>query len=258
MANVVTFLKNYKDFGFKVRYVTAKNYLNTLLTTTDFVEKKIMLIRITEEVISSTEDLTMWLAAINNRNNLSNKCRDIWEYLINCWATDEEVLKILKQYSRVKTGKGLLTKFKTPPVVKILTYLKTDEVTFNKLLDKLLESIKASLHNRTAGRKVLLKFHNKIKHGMVVQDYGNELYIREIEANHPKKGKRLYGRNRNLYIPFDVDKAKSMVGTVEANAYAVKTLVILLMADITYQLETKKRKLGKRQRIFWEESLRGY
>jgi len=104
----------------------------------------------------------------------------------------------------------------------------------------------------------LLKFHNKIKHGMVVQDYGNELYIREIEANHPKKGKRLYRRNRNLYIPFDVDKAKSMVGTVEANAYAVKTLVILLMADITYKLETKKRKLGKRQRIFWEESLRGY
>jgi len=86
-----------------------------------------------------------------------------------------------------------------------------------------------------------------------VQDYGNDLYIREIEANKARNGKRLYRRNRNLYLPFDSEKAKKMVGTIEANAYAVKTLIILLMADISYGLEMRKRRFGKQQKKFWEE-----
>jgi hypothetical protein len=257
MANVVIFLKNYMRFGFKIRLVTAKSYLNVLLNSKNYEEQKIMMLRITEELISSTEDLTMWLAAINNRNHLKNIYSDIFEFLLSCWATDEQTLMILKQNARVKTAKGLLKKFEAPPLVRILEYLKTDEETLNKLLNKLIDAIKESLQNRTGSRKALLKFHNKVKHGMIIQDFGDELYIREVEHNNSKNGKRHYKRNRNLFIPYDPERAKKMVGTIEVNANAVKTIVIILMADVAYNLQRRKRKLGKKQRAYWEEAFNG-
>lgn len=253
MANIITFLKNYKDFGFKIRLVTAQNYLKIIDISTDFTEQKIMMLRILEELISSTEDLTMWLAAISERNIVDKKYRDEWEYLLVTEATDDRIVKILRTHSRIKTGKGLLKRFKTPPFKRILSYLKTDEATLMSLVNKLLEAIKASLKNRTVSKKVLIRFHNKVKHGMVVQDYGNELFIRDLKPKLSKK--RLIRRNRNLIIPFDQERAKKMVRTIETNAYAIKTIIILLMADYSYQLETRKRKLGKRQKEFWADSL---
>lgn len=255
MANTVTFLKNYKDFGFSIRLITAKSYLEKFQSSMDPKVQKSMMLRITEELIASTEDLTMWLSASMEREKQVKKYRDIWEFLLQCEADDEDMIKILKKVARIRTSGGLLKRLKLPPMKEIITFLKTDEDTVIKLVDKLLESIKASLHNRTASKRVLVRFHNKVKHGMMVQDYGNELFIRDLKTKINKKTNRITRKNRNLYLEVDLERAKKMVGSVEANAYAIKTLIILLLCDYAYDLKTSKKRLTKNRRKFLEEVL---
>lgn len=255
MANTVTFLKNYKDFGFSVRLITAQTYLEKFSSSLDSKVKKSIMLRITEELIASTEDLTMWLSGTMERRKQSRKYRDIWEFLLQCEADDEDIVKILRQVARTRTSKGLIKKLQLPPLKEIITFLKTDEETFLKLVDKLLESIKASLQNRTAAKRVLVRFHNKVKHGMIVQDYGNELYIRDLRTKINNHTNRITRKNRNLYLPIDEDRAKKMVGSIEANSYAIKTLVILLLCDFAYEIKAGKKRMTKNRRKFLEEIL---
>lgn len=254
MANTITFLKNYKDFGFKVRITTAKTYLNTLQQNPDTEVKKIMMLRLIEELISSTEDLAMWLAAVEQRENPDKKRRDIWEYLLLCQANDAFVKDILKSVSRVKTGKGLLKKLSLPPLSELVEGGKMDEKSITALLDKLLETIKASNHNRTAANSLFIRFHNKVKHGMMVQSEANGLFIRDLSLGKGKSG-RIIRRNRNMFLDFNEDRAKKIVGSIEAVGYAVKNLVTLLLLHYWYNLKTRKNKLSKKEIDFWTEAL---
>lgn len=254
MANTITFLKNYKDFGFKVRIITAQTFLNTLLESKDIEIKKIMMLRLVEELISSTEDLAMWLAAVEQRENSDKKRRDIWEYLMLCQANDVFVKNTLKSVSRVKTGKGLLKKLRLPPVDELAQAGKLDEKSITPLLDKLLETFKTAYHNRTAANNLFIRFHNKVKHGMMVQNETNGVFVRDLTIDTGKSG-RIIRRNRNLYLDLNDEKAKKITGSIEATGYAIKNLVTLLLSHFWYQLKTRKRKLSKKEIRFWIEAL---
>ncbi len=254
MANTITFLKNYKDFGFKVRILTARSYLNTMLTNSDPQIKKVMMLRIIEELISSTEDLAMWLAAVDQRERSDKRRRDVWEYLLLCQANDEFVKRILQSVSKVKTGKGLLRKLNLPPLGALVEAGKLDEKSIVALLDKLAETIRSSHHNRTASGNLFIRFHNKVKHGMIVQDEANGLFIRDLRIKTGKTG-RIIRKNRNIYLPLDEERAKKIVGTIEAVGYAVKNLSVLMLLHYWHKLKTRKRKLSKSELKFWEESL---
>lgn len=254
MANVITFLKNYGNFGWKIRQITSQVYLTTLLTSSDKQVKKVMMVRIAEELVSSTEDLAMWLAAMGSRMVQNKRYRDEWEYLLGCKVNDESVSKVLREFARCKTADGLLKKFKLPPTSILLEFLKTDEESLMRLLEKMLETTKVSLKNRKVERGLLLRFHNKVKHGMAVED-DTGLFVRDRQQKVSKKGKFIT-RNRNIVLRLDEDKAKKMVGTIETNANMVKFISSLLLSDYAYKLRTYRRKLGKRQIRFWEEALK--
>lgn len=254
MANTITFLKNYKDFGFKVRIVTAKSHLDTLLTSSDPQIKKIMMLRLIEELVSSTEDLAMWLVAVDQRERSDKRRRDIWEYLLLCQANDQLVKQTFQSLSKVKTSKGLLKKLHLPPLKALVEAGKLDETRIIALLDKLVETIRSSHHNRTASKGLFLRFHAKVKHGMVVQDEQNGLLIRDLTIKTGKTG-RIIRKNRNMYLAVDEERAKKIVGTIEAVGYAVKNLSVLMLLHYWNKLKTRKRKLSKSELKFWEESL---
>lgn len=257
MATTITFLKNYQTFAFRVRMDTSKIYLEKMLASDDPQIKKVMMLRITEELISSTEDLTMWLAAMLERSRFSSRIADVWEYLLQLQATDEQTLALLKSLTRIRTGNGLYRRFTLPPIEKIAEFTKTGVETIMPFFDNLLKAIKSSYRNRTVSKKILLRFHNKVKHGMVIQDYGSGLFIRDFKPR--RKGARK--SNRNIFLPLDEVKAKKMVGTIEVNSVAVKFLVILFMTDYGYMMEQRKssgKKLSKKELLFLQESLRDY
>lgn len=67
--NRFEFLKNYKEFACYIRYRTANVYFNQLVSSKDSKERRAMMLRIIEELTASTEDLSMWLIAVKERNN---------------------------------------------------------------------------------------------------------------------------------------------------------------------------------------------
>lgn len=257
MANTITFLKNYQRFAWNVRLISAKSYLASFKTSQDEQEKKVMMLRITDELISSTEDLAMWIAAIESRKNPTKQFRDVWEFMLQVRATDDQIAQTLNEIARVRTALGLIKKLKLASIKHLSVAAKMDEPTLTAVLEKILEAVKEAKHNRTASRGVLLRFHNKVKHGMMIQDYGNELFIRDLKTKMNKKLNRISRKNRNLYLQIDIDRAEKMVGTIEANCYAMHGLVSLVIYDFIDQLLNKKRKLTEKQKKFWAEALNG-
>lgn len=257
MATAVTFLKNYRQFGRKVRILTAQTYLEKLQLTQDVSEKKVMMLRITEELIASSEDLTMWLAGLKQKEAFNNNIDNIWDYLLVTSATEEQIEGELKNLARARTGMGLYKKFNLPSIDYLARFAKTDKDTILSLFMKLLEVIKASLHNRTARRKVMQRFHNKVKHGMVIQDYGSNLYIRDYKL--PTSTKRR--SNRHLYLDLEEDRFKKMVGTIEATTSVIDFIVSLFLADYGSKIEKRRmegKKISKKEMRFLKDSLIDY
>lgn len=250
MANTITFLKNHQRFGWRVRTLTAKTYLEKMTNTSEDQEKKVMILRITEELISSTEDLAMWIGAMQTRGNPTKAYKDVWEYMLLGRASDEQIVTILKDVARAKTANGVIRKLRLASIDKIADAANMDGSDIQSILLKILEAVKASQLNRTVKRGVLLRFHNKVKHGMMVQDYGHELFIRDLML-----GKKQRKRNRNLYLDINIDKGKKMIETIEANGYAIKSIISLLFYDFIEQLENKKHRMSDKQKKFWIEAL---
>jgi hypothetical protein len=256
MANTVTFLKNYIKFAWEVRLITAKIFITKFQQSNDDSEKKVMMLRIVEELISSTEDLAMWIAATEARQRPTKKYRDVWEYLLQIEATDDQIVHILNDAARARTANGLARKLNLAPLSQLTVAAKMSEQDLIGIITELLKAVKAARHNRTAARKLLLRFHNKVKHGMMVQDYNGELYVRDLRTKINKSTNRITRKNRNVYLALDFERAKKMVGTIEANCYAVRGLASLLMYDFINQLINRKRKkLTDKQKRFWEEAL---
>src|SRR5579864_7783406 len=108
--NTFEFLKNYKDFANHIRYNTAYVLLNELKSTKNVELQKLLMLRIIEELIASTEDLAMWLVALHSRNDGDRKYRDEWERILALEITQEQSSKTLMSFKRLKTTKGFLKK----------------------------------------------------------------------------------------------------------------------------------------------------
>lgn len=247
--NTIIFLKNYNQFAFRVRLDTALCYLEKMNQTTDISIKKVMMLRITEELLNSTEDLTMWLSAFAKRNNFQSmkNASDVWEYMLLCFASDKFVNDNLASFTRARTTKGLMKKMNVS-IEELAEFGKIDATSLEELMAKLLETIKGAQNNRTASRGVLLRFQNKIKHGMMVLDDGSKLYIRDLKI-------KKYKKNRNLELPLNEVRAEKMVGTVKANCYAVKNIITLFLLHYATLLKASKKPLSKKDQKFWAEAI---
>lgn len=253
MANSVTFLKNYVKFGYKVRTITASSFLKTLIENDDPDVKKAMMLRIVEEQVASSEDLAMWIAAVKNKDKADKKRRDVWEYLLLCQVNETLEKEALNSVSRARTIKGLLSKFGLPPLKDLAQGSKLNEEQLVPILNKLQETIKIIKHNRTVRKGLVLRAQNKIKHGMVVLSVSGGVMIRDYK---PKDGAtRIVRKNKNIFIDVDEERAKKMVGSIEATGYAIMNLVSFLILDSWYKLKTRKRKLSPKEREFWTEVL---
>lgn len=252
MTNTLLFLKNYPKFGSQVRIHTAKLYLETLKQTRDEVLKKVMMLRITEELISSTEDLALWVYAVREKESPTKRYRDIWELLLGAKVGDLDVKSAFRSVSRVRTVDGLMKKLNFTRLEILLAnspQVTLEEDRIIQLFKSVLRAIKASKRYREIKGGVLIRFHNKAKHGMMVLDQGHEIFIRDMTF--PKKRRR----NRNLYLLIDVDKAESMVNTIQRNADAVSTLASTALLDYIYKFKRSKFRRTKKIIQIFEEVL---
>ena len=111
MINTIQFLKNYDVFASQARYHTAKLYLNELKNNKELKpnNQKLMKLRIIEEFVSATEDLSLWLLIVSKRLDKLKKL-DIWERLLFAEATTEDAKIFLEGLGRLRTPNSILKK----------------------------------------------------------------------------------------------------------------------------------------------------
>lgn len=238
MATSITFLKNYKGFGRKIRPITATLLYKALLESKDQKDKKVYFLRLFEENISSSEDMLYWACVAYMREQYPPEIKDEWEFLLNVGIgkgiTDDILISKLEEMSKLSNGKELLSSFGVENFEEFCKFggLQMEQVL--ALAEKLLETVRTCFHNRSVSETALLRSHNKIKHGMVVLDEGEALFIRDYY------GKK--GSNRNLVIEMDIERAKGLLGTIEANSACIHMIISVCL----YHHSLKIMEMGKR------------
>jgi hypothetical protein len=243
-TNTVQILKNYLRFASGARYRTAQIYLKELETSDHLPTQKLMMARIVQEVIASTEDLAMWLVAIHERNAKNPRYKDIMQKILTV-KQDRDNTKILKGFKRIKTADGLLKKLNLPSVNVIAKEKKSTENEIGDGILILKNAIDKSLYNREVSDGVLLRFYNKIKHGMMIfhdPSDASSIWIHDYWSGYSNskksKRKRIVRKNRDVFLKVDIAKAKIFVGTIKAFSQAIQELIRLALFDLEYQIKT--------------------
>lgn len=256
MINTIQFLKNYDIFASQARYYTAKLFLDELQNNKDLKpnNQKLMKLRIIEEFVSATEDLSLWLLVVSNRHSKSPNF-DIWERLLLAEATTDEAKNFMASLGRLRSPKSVLKKLDIIPSKKLSEIFGVDESELSQSIEYIIKAIKATIHNRKVSKGVLIRAHNKIKHGMAVYLDGkdiNNLLIRDMRMVGATGNKRR--KNRYFEIKFDAARAEKLVGSILAISHAIRGLIYLVQADFRYHIATDK-KIHKKTREYWRTEL---
>ncbi len=250
--NRFEFFKNYKEFACYIRYKTANVLCNQLENSRDLNEQRALMLRIVEELAAQTDDLSMWLQAIMQRNDGDKKYRDEWERLLSIRTNHSDSKKVIDSFRRVRSLGGFLRKLDFPPISQIAKIHSTNEILMKEGVDTVWRSVRDAIEQRIVKSRILELVQNKIKHGMMVYTDTNEnkIWIRIFKVNCEGTGrkKRLSRLNRNVEIPIDEPKAKSMVGTIKAYGQAIEALINLLLIDYKYKILSKKIRLKRENR----------
>lgn len=252
MINTIQFLKNYDIFASQARYFTAKLFLDELKNNKELKpnNQKLMKLRIIEELVSATEDLSLWLLVVSERLDKTKKL-DIWERLLLAEATTNEAKLFLEDLSRLRSPKSVLKKLNIIESNKLEAQLGLSDNEIKESLDYIIKAIKATIKNRQVSNGVLVRAHNKIKHGLAVyldaKDINN-LIIRDLKLVGKSGSKRK--KNRYFDIKFDVERAEKLVGTILAISHAIRGLIYLVQADFRYRISTDMR-IKSKTRNFW-------
>lgn len=105
--NTISFLRSYKDFACHIRSKTVQVYLEKIHSSDDKRLQIGLMVRIVEELVNSTEDLSMWLLAIASRNDGNKKYRDIWERILSVDIKSDPkdvTYKTLVRFGKAKTA----------------------------------------------------------------------------------------------------------------------------------------------------------
>lgn len=252
MINTIQFLKNYDVFASQARYYTAKLFLDELENNKDLKpnNQKLMKLRIIEEFVSATEDLALWLLVVSKRLEKSKKL-DIWERLLIAEATTVDTKIFLESLGRLRAPNSILKKLDIISKKILSKQLGVSEKEIDESLKYIIKAIKATIQNRNVSKGVLVRAHNKIKHGMAVYLDGkdiNNLLIRDLRMVGNTKRKRKM--NRYLEIKFDLERAKKLVGSILVVSHAIRGLIYLVQSDFRYRITTDKY-VHKKTRMYW-------
>lgn len=252
MINTIQFLKNYDVFASQARYYTAKLFLNELQNNKDLKpnNQKLMKLRIIEEFVSATEDLALWLLVVSKRHQESPNL-DIWERLLLAEATTEEAKNFLVSMGKLRSPNSILKKLDIISNKKLSEIFGVNETELSESIEYIIKAIKATIQNRKVSNGVLIRAHNKIKHGMAVYLDGkdiNNLLIRDLRMVGSTGHKRR--KNRYFEIKFDVIRAEKLVGSILAISHAIRGLIYLVQADFRHHITTDK-KIRRKTRVYW-------
>lgn len=255
MINTIQFLKNYNIFASQARYYTARLFLDELkMTNLKPNNQKLMKLRIIEEYISATEDLALWLLVVSKRLDKSSNF-DIWEHLLLAEATTNEAKEFLSSIGRLRAPNSILKKLDIIPTEELEYILGIKEAGVNESLEYIVKAIKVTIQNRKASNGVLIRAHNKIKHGMAVYLDGKNidvLLIRDLRMVGKKNKKRR--SNRYFEIKLDIKRAEELVENILVISHAIRGLIFLIQADFKHRMTTGK-KLRKQTREYWLSEL---
>ena len=211
-----------------------------------------MMLRIIEELTASTEDLSMWLLAVMQRNDGDKRYRDEWERLLKIEIGSDESRKVIDKFMRLRTLGGFLEKLDFPSVRQITKHLSSSEHLVTEGIRTVKFSIDSAVKQRKDRSQITGLVQNKIKHGMMVyaDPDPDKTWLRIFNVRYAGKGKkkRISRQNRNIEIPIDVDKAERMVGTIKAYAQAIEALINLLLIDYKYKILSRKIKMKRKNR----------
>lgn len=249
----IQLLKNLKIFALQARYQTSLVYWEELQKEDlKHNNRKLMMLKILEEFVSSTEDLAMWLIAISKHND-SGKFGLLDQLLMADVPTKlktskknknkhrDEVVKILQGFNRVSTPNGLLRKLHLVSIDKLTSASDLTGSEFDQLLNTVLRTIKLTIQHRRENSSLLVRFHNKVKHGMTVfldPENINKLLIIDVQKNKQK---------RIMDLSVNIEKAELALKNIDSIAKTISILVELRLLDYKYRINHDK-KLSKRRK----------
>ena len=233
------------------------------MSSQEIDERKVMFLRLYEELLTSSEDLLYWVTGLLMKNRYPAKCNNIWDFMLMAGTTSLPTQKLLKELSslaKYKKGVSLLRPFGLEGrIEEIAEFGKSTSEEIEPLLNKLLDVIKACNSNRRIKKAILTRGQIKIKHGMVVIGEDDGIYIRDMYLTtvsiNSKKHIRSY--NKNLFLRLDDARAKGMLDTISATSVAIQIVITLLLfqyGDIVREIG-KKKKLSKNDKEFLSASL---
>jgi hypothetical protein len=216
----VAFLKSYLGLPNRVRQIAAAHWLKVLRESEDAFERKTAMLKIFEELLASTEDLGFFYFALKR---LGKYPVGVLQHCLKFELRPADEKEWDRDMADIPEGGHFLDHLPTVSFADFdrvpLPGLKREAL--DGVLRKVTVSLRASIASRRGADRLTVKAYNKLKHGMMVRDDGDELII-----TIPNRGETI--------LTLDVAHAEALVGTIVAIHQAIAIIVTFMIAAIGF------------------------
>lgn len=238
----IEFLQNFRKFGWEARYILAKNLFESLQRTEDVNEKKILNVEILSILIAATEDLEAWFAFLRDRQKVEY---DLWPFLMDYNSKPKTQARFLEEINGIKDLEGFLAFFGINKGILSAANGVSSEEAGDIIEKHILKALKLAAHNRTAKNRLLVRFHNKVKHHFLV-----------LNSNNPDHGVIVRDGNDILAVPMDLKDVSSALETIRFICYGTSGIISILMFEVANMLSVEPLSLEDKK-YFLDKKLLG-
>ena len=235
--NSMTFLNNYMKFGCAVRYETAKTLHEATIKSKNKRQIKALYLGVIEEFASQSEDFCFLVAAHRAKNE-----QGPWEFILSYDVSYPETKKLLNQLASLNSAEKIRSFLKISSINNLTKMAGGHRKKVIKSFFEIKNTADVILSNRTKNDELLVRVHNKIKHGMAVLDEGpGTLFIRDYR----EKSKM----NRNYGLTVDMSFSETLIQHMQIAHEAMQALINLYRLTILIDIERKPRKTALDKKI---------
>jgi hypothetical protein len=175
-----TFLKGYLGLPVRSRRIAVEHWAKVFTESGDDLLRKTALIKVYEDFVASTEDLGMIYFALTE---LGDAPADVIQHCDKFFVKEHEDAWN-EELARIPEGRHLLSKLIREEDLPLPS--DPNRKVIERALLKLTNALRAAAATRVIGERSLVRGWNKIKHGMLILDFGEDV---AIDATRPERSR---------------------------------------------------------------------
>lgn len=249
--NTMTFLNNYVDFAAHVRGEVVMALLEQAKKESNYRKRESLIIKIVDEMAAESEDLAFWLLAHRRKDDDVDvhglgRSVDVRTEILLTQLSDDDVNQTLDDFSRCADVDQLSDLLVLPPLNELAEMMNDEPDKLREKLETLRGVIKTNIENRRNSNGAIVRFHNKVKHGLIVEQRPEEFAafdVRKIRRPNRQEDESEFILEQERYIagPITLDWAEEIAGTTVATCQQVAGLGRLYQAYLGHQILRKIR-----------------